>query len=92
MTSPTYVLVVVEEGLLESARVFEFSADALKKGHAIWIEETATVSMAEERDVSAAQMEEDEPGYDRKWGGVSRGHVMYWWTDDLDIWVVEAEA
>jgi len=91
MSNAAYVLVVVQSGLLDSVDLFETEEEALKAGQARWQEETGTPSMAEDRHCSEEEQADIEPGYQPEYGGVVRGYVMHWWSEEgnLDIWVVE---
>ena len=58
--------------------LFHSEEAALKRGKEIWLEH--------EHPGEGEMM--DDPNFDEKWGGVSRGYRMHWFTNDHDVWVV----
>jgi len=86
-----HVLIVLDGGLVDSAKLYASEEATLLAGQKAWHERTDLLSMATDRDESAEDMKTQEPGYDKRWGGVRRGHVMHWWNDDFDIIVDEPE-
>lgn len=77
-----YVVVSGDSGLLQGLHLLADRDEALVKGRAEFTELSGSPSMEDD----------EEPDYDPEWGGVSRGYVMHWWTDDCDVWVVEVEG
>jgi hypothetical protein len=85
-----FAVVRVESGILEGVTLFEDRKKALECGRDEFERMTGGfISMAMVQDCGAGEMLETEPDYDEEWGGVARGHVMHWLTDDVDVWVME---
>ena len=82
----------LDQGILESLHLFEDRKEALRFGQAQFEELTGGKStLAQAHDITASEMLEDEPDYDARWGGIARGYIMHWSTDDDDVWVAEPE-
>ncbi len=86
-----FIIIEVGEGIVTAVtHPVGFNREqVLKMAQARWINYSGYDTMHEARETTASELESFEPGYDEKWGGVSRGWTMHWFNDEHDIYVVE---
>ena len=86
-----FVIIEVADGIITAVtHPVGFNLEqVLKMGQARWINYSGYDTMHEHRQTTPAELDFTEPGYDEKWGGVSRGFEMHWFDADHDIYVVE---
>ena len=71
-----FVIITVDSGILEDVHILQTRRDALSYGQTRW--QVFGRGEGEMR---------DDPGFDTRWGGITRGYVMHWFSDDTDVWI-----